>query len=393
MRSNSTALDLRDRLQGVLIGTAVGDALGLPAEGLSKPRIARRWRGEWRHRLLFGRGMISDDTEHTLFVAQALLRHPADVDGFRRALAWKLRWWLLSLPAGIGFATLRAILKLWLGWPAHRSGVFSAGNGPAMRAGIIGGYFYDDPARRKAFVTASTLVTHTDPKALIGSLAVATVVALEVGQGNAEGLHTADLLSQLAVLGGEDDGQWQDLVRHMRTALQRGDDVARFAAVLGLEKAVSGYVYHTVPVAIYACLRHRGAFERALTAALDLGGDTDTVGAIVGAMAAASVGRRGIPRGWGERHFGLATNAGAPRERRRSTRAAATRGASARCSSLFLACGSATQSGLSRRSTFPRIQAPGSAVAFAGGSILPACFAVSWGDTRWSTIDAPAPLV
>jgi len=242
--------------------------------------------------------MISDDTEHTLFVAQALLRHPADVDGFRRALAWKLRWWLLSLPAGIGFATLRAILKLWLGWPAHRSGVFSAGNGPAMRAGIIGGYFYDDPARRKAFVTASTLVTHTDPKALIGSLAVATVVALEVGQGNAEGLHTADLLSQLAVLGGEDDGQWQDLVRHMRTALQRGDDVARFAAVLGLEKAVSGYVYHTVPVAIYACLRHRGAFERALSAALDLGGDTDTVGAIVGAMAAASVGRRGIPRGW-----------------------------------------------------------------------------------------------
>jgi hypothetical protein len=158
--------------------------------------------------------------------------------------------------------------------------------------------FYDDPARRKAFVTASTLVTHTDPKALIGSLAVATVVALEVGQGNAEGLDTADLLSQLAVLGGEDHGQWQDLVRHMRTALQRGDDVARFAAVLGLEKAVSGYVYHTVPVAIYACLRHRGAFERALSAALDLGGDTDTVGAIVGAMAGASVGRRGIPRGW-----------------------------------------------------------------------------------------------
>lgn len=290
--------DLRDRFQGVLVGTAVGDALGLPAEGLSKQRIARRWPGAWRHRFLFGRGMISDDTEHTLFVAQALLQYPTDVDGFRRALAWKLRWWFLSLPAGIGFATLRAILKLLLGWPAHKSGVFSAGNGPAMRAGVIGAYFYNDPARRKAFVAASTLLTHTDPKALIGSLAVATVVAWEVRQVSVEEGDSEDVLSELVTLSEADDDQWRVLVGQMGTALERADDVSQFAAVLGLEKGVSGYVYHTVPVAIYACLRHRGVFERALSAALDLGGDTDTVGAIVGAMAGAAVGRRGVPDPW-----------------------------------------------------------------------------------------------
>ena len=60
------------RLRGLLVGTAVGDALGLPAEGLSRQRVHRLYRGRWRHRLLFGRGMISDDTEHTLFVAQSL---------------------------------------------------------------------------------------------------------------------------------------------------------------------------------------------------------------------------------------------------------------------------------------------------------------------------------
>ena len=54
--------------------------------------------------------MISDDTEHTLFVAQALLAHPNDPAAFQRCLAWKLRLWLLGLPAGIGFATLRSIL-------------------------------------------------------------------------------------------------------------------------------------------------------------------------------------------------------------------------------------------------------------------------------------------
>lgn len=56
--------DIRQRFAGLLLGTAVGDALGLPAEGLSPEKIKRRWRGQWRMRLIFGRGMISDDTEH-----------------------------------------------------------------------------------------------------------------------------------------------------------------------------------------------------------------------------------------------------------------------------------------------------------------------------------------
>ncbi len=297
-QDDKLTVDFSDRLQGVLVGTAVGDALGLPAEGLSRQRIARQWRGEWKHRLLFGRGMISDDTEHTLFVAQALLAHPTDVEKFQRSLAWKLRWWFLSLPAGIGFATLRAILKLWLGWPAHKSGVFSAGNGPAMRAGIIGAYFHDDASKRYEYVAASTVLTHTDPKALIGSLAVATMAAWGVAQRIGDEKQVDELTSGLALLGDDDNHQWRDLVDQIRTSLRRDNDVNEFAAQLGLEKGVSGYVYHTVPVAIYAYLEHRGTYQGALRAVLNLGGDTDTVGAIVGAMTGASVGRTGIPQRW-----------------------------------------------------------------------------------------------
>src|SRR5215471_9427316 len=109
--------------------------------------------------------MCSDDTEHTFLVAQALLSHPDDPVAFQRCLAWKLRLWLLGLPAGIGLATLKAILKLWLGFPPSRSGVWSAGNGPAMRSAIIGAYFYNDQDKRCAFVSAATHLTHTDPKA------------------------------------------------------------------------------------------------------------------------------------------------------------------------------------------------------------------------------------
>jgi len=150
---------LREAFVGVLTGTAARDALGLPAEGMSRQRIQRRWHGQWRHRFLFGRGMVSDDTEHTLFVAQALLAHPNDPAAFQRCLAWKLRLWLLGLPAGIGFATLRAILKLWLGFPPTRSGVHSAGNGPAMRSAIIGAYFFDEPEKRREFVAAATFLS------------------------------------------------------------------------------------------------------------------------------------------------------------------------------------------------------------------------------------------
>ncbi len=135
MTESTSQEKLREAFVGVLTGTAVGDALGLPAEGMSRQRIQRRWHGQWRHRFLFGRGMVSDDTEHTLFVAQALLAHPNDPVAFQRCLAWKLRLWLLGIPAGIGFATLRAILKFmaWISSNAQRCAFRRQWSGDAQR--------------------------------------------------------------------------------------------------------------------------------------------------------------------------------------------------------------------------------------------------------------------
>ena len=196
---------LREAFAGALLGTAVGDSLGLPAEGMSRQRIQRRWHGQWRHRFLFGRGMVSDDTEHTLFVAQALLAHPNDPAAFQRCLAWKLRLWLLGIPAGIGFATLRAILKLWLGFPPTRSGVHSAGNGPAMRSAIIGAYFFDEPEKRREFVDAATFLTHTDQRAGTAALAVAEAAALAVRKDE----PIDDWVTALSLLSRDD--QWRAL--------------------------------------------------------------------------------------------------------------------------------------------------------------------------------------
>ena len=281
-----------EALSGVLIGTAVGDALGLPMEGLSAQRQARLFPPPLRHRLVAGCGMTSDDTEHTMMLAQALLEFPHDSLTFQRSLARKFRWWLASLPAGVGFATLRAILKLWVGVPPSRSGVMSAGNGAAMRTAVLGVYFADDPARRREFVTASTRITHRDPRAEITALAVAeTAVWMARRDDDVEGLlQSLEKLSELF--------EWTAMIAKIRVSLPFDQPTANFANDLGLARGVSGYAFHSVPVAIYAALRHRNDFESALTEAIACGGDTDTVGAIVGALLGARVGLAGIPVRW-----------------------------------------------------------------------------------------------
>jgi len=164
----------KDAIIGCILGTAVGDSLGLPYEGLGPGRGRRLFGPPDRHRLLFGRGMVSDDTEHTCFVTRALIDSRLDPALFSRLLARSLRWWLVLLPAGVGFATLRSILKLWVGFPPEKSGVFSAGNGPAMRSPLLGLVFADNAEMVKDFVRRATKITHSDPKAFQGALAAAT---------------------------------------------------------------------------------------------------------------------------------------------------------------------------------------------------------------------------
>ena len=284
-------LEMNGRFVGLLLGAAVGDALGLSAENLSAEKIRRRWQGRWQMRFVFGRGMVSDDTEHTLMVAQALLEHPNDVIAFQRSLAWKLRWWFAGLPGGVGLATARACVKLWLGFPAHKSAVISAGSGPAMRSAIIGAYFANEPDQRRTFVLASSRLTHRSWQSDVAALAVAECAAL-AGRSPVP----TQVLTVLAELSPE--VEWQTIISKTKTSLAAGDSVSEFVGCLKLKRGVTGYSLHIVPVAIYSWLRHPGDFRIALTAALDCGGDTDTVGAILGALSGAALGKAAIPHEW-----------------------------------------------------------------------------------------------
>jgi len=76
---------LEDKFRGVLLGIALGDALGLPAEGLTARAIARRFGRIDRFRLLGQTGFVSDDTELSALIAQSLALYPAILGhGLRR---------------------------------------------------------------------------------------------------------------------------------------------------------------------------------------------------------------------------------------------------------------------------------------------------------------------
>lgn len=285
----------REQVAGFLVGGAVGDALGLPYEGLSRQRQARLRRGRpLKHRLLFGRGMISDDTEHAAMTAQAWLASQGSADTFGRSLAWRLRWWLLGVPAATGFATLRSILKLWLGFSYRNSGVHSAGNGPAMRSGILG-LLIDDPDEMRQWVSVCTKMTHTDPRALQGALVIAHAARIAYQQPQRD-RAIAEMRRVVA-----DHVHDDSLARRLAIAMDAAATGAQpdvFLQQMDCPAGVSGFINDTVPAAVYCWLRYIDNFTQGVTTAVALGGDTDSVAALVGSLLATHHGVSVIPQAW-----------------------------------------------------------------------------------------------
>jgi len=265
-----------DHLVGCLWGTALGDALGLCREGLSRSRGQKMYPNLDRYQLFGGRGWVSDDTEHAAFTVWAL-QQP---DRFESRLRQALRRWLWCLPAGVGLATLRAGLKASLGF--RQCGVYSAGNGPLMRAPVLA---VGSGERWREHVEISTRLTHTDPRALQGALLVAQVTRYLLGRIGwnevAESLDDNYLKEKLQQMGEHPSQSPQEYAREQ-----------------GWEKGISGFVYHTAPLVVEAVLYYRDDYGQAVRSVIECGGDTDTTAAIVGGMLGARLGKVALPDAW-----------------------------------------------------------------------------------------------
>lgn len=274
-----------DRLAGTLLGTALGDALGLPCEGMSARAIARRFGTIDRFRLLGKTGIVSDDTEQSALIAQSLARFPDDAAGCARAFRRSLLGWFCRVPWGVGRATVRSCARIGLG--LKPSGVMSAGNGAAMRAAVVGVFFQDRPRERREFGRALAEVTHRDERAVEGALYVAEMAAACARAPAGGSMRSFPDVARLVVshpeLGAAID-------RAVELASE-GADMPTAARACG----TSGFVVETIPFAAFAFLRYGDDPLQALSRAIGAGGDSDTIGAILGGWLGALHGEPGLP--------------------------------------------------------------------------------------------------
>ena len=91
---------------------------------------------------------------------------------------------------------------------------------------------------------------------------------------------------------------WNSTLEPMLKSLKSNVSTQEFASNIGLQNGVTGYIVHSVPVAIYAWLRHPENARQALTEIISAGGDSDSTAAVTAALVGCRVGEENFPSQW-----------------------------------------------------------------------------------------------
>ncbi len=286
---------LIERAAGMLAGVAVGDALGMPTEFLTSSQI-QAWYGRVdgliaphpdhpHHRL--PAGSVTDDTDHTLLLAELLLR-----DGRIETAAWAeqlLRWSQtprVQENRFVGPSTLKTLTAWRVGaLPAQtpRNGVTV---GAAMRLAAVA-IAFADRAELVEQVMATCAVTHYTHNAISGAMAMAFALAETLSEA-ADPISVARAAQEGAVIGrGYGDWSWAPAIEQRIDyvfAESRSRNEAEFLAWLRDMVGVDLYPEQLAPNAIGLLLAAQGDPMRAMTWAAAMGGDTDTLASMAGSL-------------------------------------------------------------------------------------------------------------
>lgn len=294
------------RAYGALAGLALGDALGMPTQAMSPQQIQTVYGhvtglvdGDKSQPYAPGMaaGSVTDDTEQALLIASLLLKgHGSglnlDASEFSHAL---LAWEDSMIERGsldlLGPSTKAALERVRAGENPLRVGGEGTTNGAAMRVTPIG--IAASTSDRQLFADAvwsSCQVTHATRQGFQSAALVAAAVSLGIDAGAAD---VTDLLWKAVafVRSLPERGAWSpepDVVaathRALKLAAQPSSSLEWLAGQIGTAVASA----QAIPMAF--ALLARDPSPRALLQAANLGGDTDTIGAIAGAILGASLG-------------------------------------------------------------------------------------------------------
>ncbi|WP_328871778.1 ADP-ribosylglycohydrolase family protein [Streptomyces sp. NBC_00287] len=277
-----------DSATGAVIGSAVGDALGAPfefgPEGAFSARFPRPGEGgEMCGGGGWDPGEATDDTQMAVLVAESLL----ECDGLELPDVFRrFRRWAAAEPKDIGLQT-EAVLTSGDPWDTAAALHFqvnqrAAGNGALMRAAPSAVYFARQG--REATMEAArrlSALTHGDRAAW-------------------EGTAIFHELIRVALAGGNPLTAVEDTLKAVHE-----DHRDRYTTVLAPDwhpdqaTEFNGAVWPCLGSAVWA-LRTTPSYEDAVRAAIDLGGDTDTVAAVTGGLAGAVYGIGAVPKRWTE---------------------------------------------------------------------------------------------
>ena len=281
---------LVSKFLGSLLGTAVGDALGAPFEGWHRVRLEEIESVTERRDIL----VYTDDTHMMIGVAESLIRCKG-FDGEDMAQTF-VRNYELDPFRGYGPGPPRIFRLIRSGEPWDKAaqrlyGGGSYGNGSAMRVAPIGVFYHDSLDRLGEVAYKSSQITHAHSLGQEGAALQAYAIALATNLEPSSSFSRSDFLAKLSTYAKEDI--YRQRLSRVATLLT-DQDKAKIVAELG-----NGIeAFNSVPTAIYSFLLHHDSFSNAVLYAISLGGDTDTIAAMTGAISGAYLGIESIPDSW-----------------------------------------------------------------------------------------------
>ncbi|CEP36785.1 ADP-ribosylglycohydrolase [Halomonas sp. R57-5] len=286
-----------NRARATLMGLAMGDALGMPAQTLTRSAIQAHY-GRIEgfvapfqgHPVSHGlrAAQVTDDTEQTLLLARRLIAHPEGFD--HEAWAHDLLEWEAAIRAKglsdlLGPSSRTAIDALLAGASSEESGWRGTTNGAAMRVAPVGIMTPPEVETVVARVALTCRVTHNTGEAIAAASAVAMMVSCGIaGRDLDAALNYALEACRLGQTAGHAVGE-TDMAGRIETALYLAEGGDEEALIAGIGTSVASR--ESVPAAFGILRLAQGDLWRGLLIAANAGDDTDTIGAIVGAMAGA----------------------------------------------------------------------------------------------------------
>lgn len=263
--------------------------MGREVEGWSREQIRARY-GILRW---IGEGLYTDDTEMMIGIMESLREEPS----FDPAITAQLFLANFHPVRGYGGRIYGVMAALRQGARWDEVGTDSWGNGGAMRIAPIGFFLYNEPEQLRNAALQCTRITHRHPQGLAGALAQAIGVGMATQKGiREETIHPIAFLEEIVEGVQEvDRGVAAELGRiaKMEQRVDLEEKIEQVAATFSRDVSAIG----AVPAALAAFLINEDFQDTVLTA-VNCGGDTDTIGAMAGALAGAYYGYSSIPSAW-----------------------------------------------------------------------------------------------